>query len=338
MPKPKADPTGLLTRWLDDIPGDEIVVVDPPGLEDARALLLATQRSVRFFCHDYATHVALDRFGLLSEFGAWLPSEPADGVVLYLPKGRALTDMVIGKLAGWLNDHGPLWLVGPKRGGVRSARAALEEVGEIDSVESGRHCKLVRAASLDAPPIYLDDFAEEWAFEINDTQVRVVSFPGVFGHGRLDEGTSLLLGAVRDLKSPFVDVGSGCGAIGSYYGRRGGEGLLLETNALALEASRRTVRANRLANVSVRPSDVLSGLEGSAKEVVSNPPFHKGFETDHTITSSLIRQARHRLRRNGGLTLVCNAHLKISEQLDAEFGGHRVLAETSRYRVYRCEG
>lgn len=335
---PKADPTGLLSRWIDEIPGDEIVVVDPPGLDEARSLLLSTQRSVRFFCHDYATHVALDRFGLLTEFGAWLPSEPADGVVVYLPKGRALTEMVIAKLAGWLDDHAPLWLVGPKRGGVRTARLALEEVGEVDGVESGRHCKLVRAASLDAPSVHLDDYSEDWAFEANDTDVRIVSFPGVFGHGRLDEGTALLLETVRDLKSPFADVGSGCGVVGTYYGRRGHSGVLLETNALALEASRRTVRANRLGDLlSVAPSDVLSGLDGRAKEIISNPPFHRGFDTDHTITAALIRDARGRLRRNGHLTLVCNAHLKIPDQLDAVFGGHTVLADTTRYRVYRCE-
>jgi len=335
MADPKADPTGLLTRWLDDIPADEVLVVDPPGLDEARSLLLSTQRSVRFFCHDYATHRDLDEFGLLSEFGAWLPEERADGVVLYLPKGRELTAMVIVKFAGWLDEHAPLWLVGPKRGGVGSARAALAECSVIDGVESGRHSKLVRAASVDAPSVALDDFLTEWGFELGETEVRVASFPGVFGRGRLDAGTQLLLETVRALKSPLADVGAGCGAIGAFYGRRGAEGVLLETNALALEASRRTVRMNRIPNVEVVASDVLSGLDASVKSIVSNPPFHTGFQTDHTITARLISGARERLRRNGTMTLVCNRHLKVQDQLDEAFGRHQVLAETTKFRVYR---
>ena len=335
MSDQKSDPTGLLTRWLDDIAADEILVVDPPSLDEARSLLLSTQRAVRFFCHDFATHRALDDFGLLSEFGAWLPAERADGVVLYLPKGREFTAMVIAKFAGWLDEHAPFWLVGPKRGGIGPARAALGEWSVIDGVESGRHCKLIRALAVDAPSVELDDFALEWGFEVRDTEIRVVSFPGVFGHGRLDAGTELLLETVQNLKSPLADFGAGCGAIGAYYARLGSEGVLLESNALALEACRRTVRANRIAELEVRPSDVLSALDGTVKTILSNPPFHKGFQTDHSITSRLISTARDELRRNGTMTLVCNCHLSIRDQLAEAFGTYKVLAETTKFRVYQ---
>ncbi|MFT6399260.1 MAG: 16S rRNA (guanine1207-N2)-methyltransferase [Bradymonadia bacterium] len=337
MSDPKADPSALLARFIDDIEADEIIVVDPPSLSAARSLLMATQRSLRFFCHDFATHQALDGFGLLSEFGAWLPSERADGVAIFLPKGRDFAAMVLAKFSSWLDDAAPLWLVGPKRGGILTARQALEEGAVVDAVESGKHCKLIRAAAIDAPAVCLDDYVDEWGFELNDVQVRVCSFPGVFGHGRLDAGTSLLLRTVIALKAPFVDVGSGCGAIGAYYGLRGSSGVLLETNAIALEASRRTLRANKLTDVSVVPSDGLKQLEGSIQSIVANPPFHKGFETDYDVTRTLVRGANAKLRDGGTVTLVCNSHLKIGDQLNEEFGWHDVLADDRRYRVYRVE-
>ncbi len=337
MADPKADPTALLTRYVDDMEAAEIVVVDPPSLNDARSLLMATQRSVRFFCHDYATHQALDDFGLLTEFGPWLPAERADGVVIFLPKGREFAAMVLAKFSQWLDDDAPLWLVGPKRGGILTARKALEEGAVVDAIESGKHCKLIRAVAIDAPAVGLDDYVTDWGFEMNDTQVRVVSFPGVFGHGRLDTGTELLLNTVIALKAPFADVGSGCGVIGAYYGRRGATGTLLETNALALEASKRTLRANRLTDVIAVPSDGLSSLEAPVQSIVSNPPFHRGFETDHQVTSSLVEDARAHLRDRGTMTLVCNSHLKIAPQLSAAFQWHEVLAKNSSFRVYRVE-
>lgn len=337
MADPKAYPAALLTRFLDDVEADDVLVVDPPSLADARSLLMSTQRSVRFFCHDFATHQALDEFGLLSEFGAWLPAERADGAVIFLPKGREFAAMVLAKFSYWLDDDAPLWLVGAKRGGILTARKALEEGAVVDAVESGKHCKLIRAVAINAPEVVLDDFMEEWGFELNDTQVRVVSFPGVFGHGRLDAGTRLLLRTVIAVKAPFVDVGSGCGAMGAYYARRGASGTLLETSALALEASRRTLRANRLTNVQAVPSNGLSALDATVQTIVSNPPFHVGFETSHDVATQLIVGAKAKLREHGTMTLVCNSHLKIAEQLDAAFGWHEVLANDSRYRVYRVE-
>jgi ribosomal protein L11 methylase PrmA len=45
------------------------------------------------------------------------------------------------------------------------------------------------------------------------SQLKLVSLPGVFGHGKLDEGTKLLLEHLPKLSGSGLDFGCGCGVI-----------------------------------------------------------------------------------------------------------------------------
>lgn len=338
MADPKADPTALLERWIDQIEAEDVVIVDPPSLAAARILASATHKGMRFLCRDYAVHRTLDRAGLLSEFGVEMPAERPEGIVVFLPKGKARIQMTVRAAASALADHAPLWFVGPKRGGIGSARTDLEEVASLESVDSGKHSKLLRSYVV-APqqPVPLSDLESHWTLEIGDRGMQVASYPGVFGHGRLDDGTRLLLETLRDVRTPLLDLGCGAGVIGAWFAAAGGEVVMADTDAFALRATRRTLALNHLYDVDVRPSDVFSDIDGRFADIVSNPPFHKGFETDHSITQRLVDGAPDRLLPGGRLTLVTNRFLPTAAQLERRFGGAEILAETGRFRVARAE-
>lgn len=337
MADPKADPTALLARWIDHVPADDLVVVDPPGVSEALHLASCTPKGMRFVCRDFGVHRRLDGAGLLSMFATDPPEDPGDGAIVYLPKGRARTRYTLRSLAASLPEHAPLWVVGPKRGGIASARAPLEEVAEIEGVESGKHCKLLRSFVFEPELDEGDGDAEEaWRFELGGRSLAVASYPGVFGQGRLDDGTRMLLESFTPVGARTLDVGCGAGVIGAWYALAGADVTMVDSDAFALLASRRTLEMNHVHGVRVLASDVYSSVEGEFDEIVSNPPFHKGFETDHSITQRLVSGAVEHLAPGGALTLVVNRFLPVPAQLDEHFGGFEVLAEDRRYRVYRA--
>lgn len=337
MADPKSDPTALLVRWMDTLERSTALVVDVPSLADARTLSDGTDAALRYVCRDYEVAHALIHAGFDAEHAATLTG-PAEAVILYLPKGKERVDMTVRMAASVLELGSPLWLVGPKRGGVESAARLLAEVAAVEDVASGKHCKLARATCTESRSVTLDDFAQSWTLPAMGSLSRtleICSFPGVFGHGRLDDGTAMLLGAVEVGDGPLADVGCGAGVIGAWYAAQGLHVHLGDADAFAVEASRRTLEMNGLTG-KVSATNGLSKLPGPFAQIVSNPPFHKGFATDHTIAARIIAAAPAELSPGGTLTLVVNRFLKIPDPLEAAFGGFEVLMEDRRFRVYRA--
>jgi 16S rRNA (guanine1207-N2)-methyltransferase len=241
---------------------------------------------------------------------------------------------VLAMAAASLPPGSPLWVVGERKGGIQSAHADLAQVADLYDEAAGRHARLLmsRARTRVAS---LDDYAHPWTLECAGNALEVVSFPGVFSHGRLDEGTRLLLETVPRLSGPLLDVGSGAGVIGAWYARESkGNVTLTDADALALEASRRTLAANGILGT-VEPVDVLP-REGAFASIVSNPPFHRGVSTDYEVIEALAIGAPARLSYGGTLTLVCNRFLGAAKPLDRAFGAHELLKDDGRYRVYRA--
>ena len=344
MATPKADPAALAARSLPRLPGERVLLVDVPGEAEAHTLRPAPDARFHWFSTDWPAHVAIGALGHRCYFGPWIGAgetegagDPWDAAVVFLPKGRERIRMTLAMVSAALPVGSPLWLVGAGRAGIESAGDDLAEFAEVRSVEIGKRSRLLMAVTRARPDVCLDDFLSTWTLPMPGRSLAVCSFPGVFSHGRLDDGTELILSAVRELPAPRLDVGCGAGVIGAAYAHANGatdETILVDADALAVEAARRTLLANGLPGT-VEPADVLPG-DGTFRSIVSNPPFHRGVSTDHGVTERLVREAPARLVPGGTLTLVCNRFLPVPDQLDAAFGRHEVLAEDSRYKVLRA--
>ncbi|MED5500422.1 MAG: methyltransferase, partial [Pseudomonadota bacterium] len=167
--------------------------------------------------------------------------------------------------------------------------------------------------------------------------------PGVFGHGKLDEGTRLLMEALQQSPLPArgnaplraLDVGCGDGILAAWLARQGCEVTAVDINEFAVEATRRTLAANQLTGTVVQ-SNVYRQLEGTFEAIVSNPPFHQQRAVDYGPAERLIREAPAHLVDGGSLTLVANAFLPYPDWLEAAFGSFEILADNRRFRVYRA--
>lgn len=151
-----------------------------------------------------------------------------DGVVIYLPKAKQQLAMLIANAAAIVKENGSILVVGENKAGVKSVSKLLEKYGsQVNKIDSAKHCGLY-ALTLEEPlPEFdLDNYSEIRSYNIHDTNIKVFSLPGVFGHKQLDPGTELLLNelpptwllkeAALKRSSHVYDFACGTGLIGVY--------------------------------------------------------------------------------------------------------------------------
>lgn len=276
------------------------------------------------------------RFGPRCHFCTTPPTGEWEGAVLFMPKSRELSDYLLRALAAELPGK-PLYLVGEKRGGIEGGARHLKAFGTPAKLDSARHCQLWRVVVEQAPAApALEALAQSYLVPLPEGPLRIHSLPGVFAHGRLDQGTRLLLEHLDDLAAgPMLDFGCGSGVLGAALQRRYPKASLqlLDNDAFALAASRLTLAANGLA-AQLIAADSLAAAPGGLSAIVSNPPFHQGVHTRYEAGQALLRDAPTHLRPGGQLRLVANTFLPYQALIEQAFGNCRILAERDGFRIY----
>lgn len=297
-------------------------------------------RNLTLFTQDFGTFAFLKQTGEATQFDAFPAAMPAsyDWIIINQPRQKALLRMLIDCVAPLLANDGVVWLAGENKAGIKSADKLLKaRFTRVRKLDNARHCTLYEVAaastSRDFEPA---KYREKWLLHVNPHEIRVVSYPGVFAHGRLDAGTSLLLQALSglELTGEVLDFACGAGIIGAFIAKDnpGSRLSLLDTSALALRSSEETFSANQLQASNIA-SDGLSELSGKYDFIVSNPPFHAGVKTDNQLGVRLLDSAHQFLNPGGTLIIVANTHLPYEKLLSHTFGHQRQLMANDRYKV-----
>jgi 16S rRNA (guanine1207-N2)-methyltransferase len=252
--------------------------------------------------------------------------------------------MLLHAVADLLAEEDSLWLAGENRAGAKSAGKHLGACFEsVVKRDAARHCVLYEARGPRVEtPFSLANYETAWTLEAFGRTLNIRSYPGVFAHGGLDDGTSLLLSALPNVLDGWtpasaLDLGCGSGVLGAALLAKCPDLALTQTdtNALALAAAHETLSANGM-SAQTLASDGLASVSGRFDLMVSNPPFHVDHRERTDRGAGLFRQARNFLNPNGQLVMVANRHLPWPDTLDAEFGGHEVLAVDNRFQVLRA--
>ncbi|QPI62818.1 methyltransferase [Vreelandella venusta] len=261
--------------------------------------------------------------------------QQAGQVVLFWPKAHQLGIWWLTWLCHVLPENTPLDVVGEHQGGIKRVPKILSELGmRCDKLDNARRCSLfaTRTVAMEQPDTAWQTF--------DALDLKLVSHPGVFGHGKVDEGTRLMLDSIEASlpKKPLsvMDMGCGDGIISAWLAARGHQVTAVDVSAFAVEACRRTLAANQLSG-RVLESDVYSALGGEQFDlIVSNPPFHQEREITYGPSARLISEAPNHLSAKGQLVLVANAFLPYPDVLESTFGGFETLADNRRFKVYRA--
>jgi 16S rRNA (guanine1207-N2)-methyltransferase len=333
----------LLQKNADRIDGSGTLLVINPPTDIPLSAMAGKWRRIRLFTQEFGHWRRLRDareqadFGVVPQPGAQVPG----GIVLVLPREKERLRMLLHWGAAVLGPAGSLWVAGENRAGARSAGRQLEAYfGQVEKVDSARHCTLYRARSpLPAKAFELPSYYSEWSCNAGPLRLRLSALPGVFARGRIDPGTALLLGTLPEpgaIRS-VLDFGCGCGILGIALRCLipGASAVLLDGSALAVASAHRSLGLNGL-EAAVLASDGFSEVTGRFDLIVSNPPFHEGHRTRPDMSTHLLAPVRNFLNPGGQLMLVTNRHLPYRRWLDETFGGHEVLATDSRFQVLRA--
>lgn len=264
--------------------------------------------------------------------------EDLDAAILVMPKAIERAEYALAQMAPLLAAGKPLFLVGEKKGGITRAERLLERYGAApEKLDSARHCQLWRV-QLDRPAAAFDlaEWTRQVVIDLPDQRVELVSLPGVFSHGRLDEGSELLLEETASLpRGKILDFGCGAGVLATALARRNPEARfeLVDVDALALYCAQETLRLNAV-DAEVYASDGLSEVHGRYAAVVSNPPFHTGIRHDTSIAEGFFNQVTRNLLPRGELRIVANGFLRYPPLIESHIGPCQVLRENNRFKVY----
>jgi len=311
-----------------------------PEKDDCWRKIKTTCPSLKLFSQDYGAFSFLQKSGADIGYSAFpqVKVEKYSWIILDLPRQKALLHMMLDCSAGLLDKDGLLWLAGENKAGIKSAGKYLEGCfGQVRKLDNARHCTLYEAGNtLVQQPFDPTNYLEKWMLDCQAESIRVVSYPGIFAHGRLDTGTALLLDVLADmeLEGDVLDFACGAGIIGAFIAANhpGTRITLLDTNALALRACEETLTANRL-NGTILASDGLSEVKESYDLVVSNPPIHAGVKTDSRLGARLLESIHDHIRPGGMLIMVANRHLPYEKYLLQQFSRCTGLAANNHYKV-----
>lgn len=269
-----------------------------------------------------------------ARFGAEV-SARAHEVVLYVPKEKALTQMLLDNLAACLHPDDTLYLVGDNRGGVKSvAKKLAQPWAPAQKIASGNHCLLYRT-QLTEPGAPFNSSVYRSQYQLAGDKLAVVNLPGVFSHEHLDAGTELLLQHLPPaISGRVLDFACGSGVVGSVLQQRYSLETLVcsDVSAFALRATELTLDMNDQQG-KVVASDGLTYIEGKFDWIISNPPFHTGKKTDYEIARQFFAAAPKRLNKGGRLLIVANSFLPYPDLLRQSFNKVTEHANNGRFRV-----
>jgi 16S rRNA (guanine1207-N2)-methyltransferase len=263
-----------------------------------------------------------------------------DLATLRLPKSKEGLEMALHAAAGRLLPGAPLYLYGQNDEGVRSADQRLEQLfEEVEVVDTRKHCRVIRGLRRALAPELrpeLADWARRTPIEIDNQPVELLSYPGVFARGGLDEGTSLLLGAIPDPApgARVLDYGCGTGVIGATLLRRQPAITLqmVDVDALAVASA----RANAPRAMSM-VSEGFRALPASNRYdlIISNPPLHRSVERDHSVMEELIVDGKRWLAHGGELWLVAQRQAPVGALVGQNWQQVENPDEDGRFKVWR---
>ena len=314
----------------------------PP--DDLPAALVKDSGNGRCFVQDERVREALENAGLRTDFAPIPTSDSAARAVFCLPREKARFRMLTHAIADLMEEEDTLWVAGEIRAGAKSAgKHLLTAFQSVAKKDAARHCVLFEARRPRVEvPFRLEDYARSWSLEAFGKQLTIRSYPGVFAHGSLDDGTGLLLATLPRILDDWtpasaLDLGCGAGVLGAALLAALPDLVLTQTDtsALALLSARETLSENGF-SARTLASDGLNRVEGSYDLLVSNPPFHVDHRERADRGAGLFHRVRNFLNPNGQLVMVVNRHLHWPATLDREFGQHEVLAANRKFQVLRA--
>lgn len=321
---------------------DKNVIIAGELLDSLPCELVKSAKSVTVFTTNYIQYKTLSATpDLKCIFGAALEQEHnADILLIYWPKAKAEAEYLLAMLLPKLKQNIEVAFVGENRGGIKSCLKLFAAYGPLKKADSARRCGFyIGVCDKKVADFEIDAWFKVYPIKIAGVELNIYSLPGVFSHGELDLGTTLLLENLPELKGNVLDLGCGAGVIGAVVSKINPEITLTMTDisALALASTQKTITENKL-KAKVLASNVYSDIDDKFHLILSNPPFHSGTKTCYLAAQTLIEKAPRYMKLKGQLQIVANSFLPYKDLLQESFRESVEIARTTKFKIIRSQG
>ena len=244
------------------------------------------------------------------------PAHTGSTVALNLPRQA---EWALGLLATALEKmpvDGTLLMIAPNDLGGKRYEKLLDENFDVIFAESKNHCRI----AVIKRPAVLPDIVQKWKDGARAQLVAgadLLSLPGTFSHGRVDNGSALLLQNLPALTGHIADFGGGWGYLSQEAAKTAARVDLYEADYNALLMAKRNLGDS---NIQFFWHDILTEkIAGKYDAVIMNPPFHDLSDANPEIGRGFIGCAAAHLKTGGQLWMVANTHLPYEEILKSQF-------------------
>jgi 16S rRNA (guanine1207-N2)-methyltransferase len=220
-------------------------------------------------------------------------------------------------------------------GAKRYEKLAAQYFSDSEVIGRDSGWRLLRATGAQEGPAV--EASRE--FRVPGFEFDLTVLPGVYGAGKLDPGSALLLqhaGLASLQGASVLDLGCGYGILALAAAAAGASVTAVDDDLAAVRSCSLNLARNALAGT-VLHSDVDSALPAGQRFdlILMNPPFHVGKGVRLELPEAFIDAAWRRLARKGVLWLVANRAQPYEEMLQGWSKVERV-ADQNGFKVIRA--
>lgn len=172
---------------------------------------------------------------------------------------------------------------------------------------------------------------------LDELELDVVAWGGVFAGASLDIGTRAMLSTFDTLPrfDTAIDFGCGTGILAAQLKRSRPFARVIasDDSDIATRSARDTFAANHLDLAVAHESFLETQPDESADLIVLNPPFHDGGPVSRQAAHRMFFVASRKLRRGGELRVVWNSRLGHRPVLEQAVGPTTQLTRTPKFTV-----
>lgn len=265
------------------------------------------------------------------------PDHNFDRVVLNIPKSMDLFDLYLHQVHSKLAEDGMVYCGFMTKYFTPQMLSIAENY--FEDVEQSLARKKSRVLVLKGKKEPTNRSLVHYLnYDFEETPEKVIQqHYGVFSADHIDYATQFLIDhiGVRESENRILDMGCGNGVIAMavQLKKPGAEIFLTEDSYLALESAKLNIEGP---GVHYYWNDRLDDIPDKSLDlVVSNPPFHLGFETNIEVTIRLFNEVAEKLKQTGRFICVANQHLNYKTHLEKIFKV-KILAQNDKFIVYEC--
>ena len=268
-----------------------------------------------------------------------------DVVYLRVPKAKALLNHLIREAMRILKPQGRLICVGFNDEGIKNTFKKIEKAfGELVEQELlGKGLRIAEFSLINPKVDQIEDRDYAVIKSIaNELSLNLSSKAGIYGAEKIDQGSLFLCETVlqhydHQAFEKVLDIGCGNGLISLVLAKTfaSSEFIATDNNITAV-----TLCELNFANNDVKGPIILDDCADTIASkqfdlIVSNPPFHQGFDTSENLTIRFLAATERLLTKRGEAWFVMNRFLKVESLAKKTSLQMDLMSENSQFKILR---